>query len=236
MKDVYEIVRNYMIKPKSMMTWRDVPGYEGLYQISNHGDIRNIKATTLNEENIHLVGINKSIQSISRRKLFNSYWKKEDQYRGEERWVKLDHYGEYYVSNFNQVKRIRKFPLTPTELGFVALFDGDGNRKSMSVIKIFLNTFPIEELDIDHDLKTIKWNKKQIKTPPIDEDWRDIPGFEGRYQISKQGRVRATSILQDEKRIVLTDSEKKRHNVKVRKIYQKVFHENFPTAPIKKSA
>lgn len=236
MKDVYEIVRDYMIKPKAMMTWRDVPGYEGMYQISNHGDVRNIKTTTLNEENIHLVGYNKSIQSISRRKLFNAYWKKHEQYKGEEQWRKLDHVGDYYVSNFNQVKRIRKFPLTVSASGCIALFDGQGKKRSVRLTKLFLNTFPIDELDINHDLKTIKWDKKRTETPPIDEEWKDIPGFEGRYQISKQGRVRATSILQDDKRIVLTDSEKKRHNVKVRKIYQNVFHENFPTTPIKRTA
>lgn len=160
MKDPYEICRDYMLKPKGMMVWRDVPGYEGLYQISNHGDICNIKTTMLNDSSVHLIRLDKSIQAISRRKLFNAYWKTEERYKGEEQWRKLDHYGNYYISNFNEVKRQNRLVLTKDPNGRVTLFDGKGNRKTVSLIKVFMNTFPPFEIEINHEDKTINYVKK----------------------------------------------------------------------------
>lgn len=148
-----------MLKPKGMMVWRDVPGYEGLYQISNHGDVRNVKTTLLNDTNIHLINIDKSIQSISRKKLFNSYWKKDEQYKGAEQWRRLDFYEDYFVSNFNEVKRIRKFVINQQNMR-VTLFNGKGKRKNMSVLEIFLNAFPPGEVEINNEDKTINYIKK----------------------------------------------------------------------------
>lgn len=54
-------------------------------------------------------------------------------------------------------------------------------------------------------------------------EWLDIPGFEGKYQISSEGRIRAVYLLQDDIRVILTDKNKKRHNIKVEEIFKNVF-------------
>lgn len=163
MKDVYEIVREYMIRPKGMFMWRDIPGYEGTHQISNHGEVRAIwnKLVSENSTDVVLMNIDKSRQLISRNKLLRAYWKESERYVGEERWRKLDHYGEYYVSNYANVKNCRAQVLLPSNGNVVLIrtVDGKQERANVSVLKLFLNTFP-EEIFIDHEKKEVNYIKK----------------------------------------------------------------------------
>lgn len=169
MKATIELLKDYMLKPKGMMVWRDIPEYEGRYQISNHGDVCSIlnKLVSENDTQVLLIRIDKSRHTISRKKLLKTYWKEINWYQGEEEWKKLDHYGDYYVSNYANVKNCRRLVLWPTQ-GRVTLIDG-GERKIVSVLSLFLSTFPPYEIEIDDENKTVNYKKKDanIVTAPI---------------------------------------------------------------------
>lgn len=163
LREPYEIMREYMIRPKGMFIWRDIPDYEGTHQISNHGEVRAIwnKPVSENYSSVVLMDIEKRRQFVSRNKLLKAYWKESERYTGEERWHKLDHYGEYYVSNYANVKNCRVQVLSPTN-GMVVLIrtvDGKQERATFSVLKLFLNTF-CDEIFIDHEKKEVNYIKK----------------------------------------------------------------------------
>lgn len=169
---INDLLWDYILKPKGMMVWRDVPGYDGLYQISNHGDVRLVKTTLLNDTSVHLIGLDKSIQAISRRKLFKRYWPNDnEQYKGEERWKKIDHYGDYFISNYENVKRLKILVLSYSKksknIVFTKKVDGKKKRATASIMKIFLLTFPPYEIEINHEDKTLNYKKKDdfIDTP-----------------------------------------------------------------------
>lgn len=165
--NIYNLLRSYMIKPKGIMIWLDIPGYEGRYQISNHGDVCSIsnKILSENDTSVVLIGIDKSRHNISRNKLLKTYWK-EGQYKGEERWKKLDHYGDYYVSNYANVKNCRRLILCPDEHGRVYLFT-DGKKESVQVLTLFLKAFPPYEIEVNHEDKSVNWKKNEniVNTP-----------------------------------------------------------------------
>lgn len=163
MKDTHELLREYMIRPKGMFIWRDIPGYEGRYQISNHGEVCSIlnRVIAENDTQVILIAIDKSRQSISRNKLLKTYWKEDERYKGEERWKRLDHYGDYYISNYANVKNCRRQIVRPTD-GKIILI-GEHMRESVSLLKLFLNTFPPYEIEIDHDKKEVNYKKTFIQ-------------------------------------------------------------------------
>lgn len=162
-KDVCEVLREYMIRPKGNFIWRDVPGYEGRYQISNHGEVCSIwdKHISDNDTQVVLISIDKSRKSISRNKLLKKYWKEGDWYNGDERWKKLEYFGEYYVSNYANVKNCRRLVLIPTDGRVTLEAYGDKKRIVTSVLSIFLTAFPPYELEINHDKKEINWKKNE---------------------------------------------------------------------------
>lgn len=165
MRDTHELLREYMIKPKGMFIWRDIPDWEGRYQISNHGEVCSVwnKEISENDTQVILIRIDKSRHNVSRNRLLKNYWHKDDQFKGDERWKKLDHYGDYYISNYAGVKNCRRLILCPNR-GAVWLYkDGsNGKRKSVRipVLKLFLNTFPPYEIEINEENKTVNYKKK----------------------------------------------------------------------------
>lgn len=167
MNDVYEILKEYMIRPKGMFIWRDIPDWEGTHQLSNHGEVRAIwnRILSENDTQIVLVGIDKSRHSVSRYKMLKAYWKESERYNGEVRWKRLDHYGDYYISNYAAFKNCKALVLIPND-GKVTLIkhvDGKEVRLTTSVIKLFVNTFP-EEIFIDHEKKEVNYVKKNDKS------------------------------------------------------------------------
>lgn len=162
MTDTYEILRDYMIKPKGMFIWRDIPEWEGRYQISNHGEVCSVKNKILEGVNILFTRPDKSRQNLSRRILFKTYWPKEEQNEGHEKWKKIDYFGEYYISNYADVKNCKRLILWPTKDGRVTLMkkvEGKMMRVNVSVLKLFLNTFPPYEVEVNLENKTINWKK-----------------------------------------------------------------------------
>lgn len=45
-----------MILRKWFTEWKDIKGYEGLYQVSNHGEVRNLKKGRLVKQSIQTKG------------------------------------------------------------------------------------------------------------------------------------------------------------------------------------
>ena len=115
MLETFDILKSYIIKPKGMFIWRDIPGWEGRYQISNHGDVCSITNRMIGDTNVHLINEDKTIKSISVVKLLNGYWKKQEQYQGDEQWRKIDHYNNYFISNYGNVKNCRRLVLFPNK-------------------------------------------------------------------------------------------------------------------------
>lgn len=169
MKSTIDILKDYILKPKGMMVWRDIPGYEGRYQISNHGEVCSIlnKLVSENSTQVILVSLDKSRQNISRNKLLKRYWPEAERFTGEERWKKLDHYGEYYISNYGAAKNCRRLILLPTN-GAVWLYNENRENKRMRIVKLFLNTFPPYEVEINDENKTVNYKKKDdLITMPV---------------------------------------------------------------------
>lgn len=159
MKEVHELIKDYMIRPKGMFQWRDIPGWEGRYQMSNHGEVCSIldRVIAENDTQVVLIGIDKTRHSMSRNKLLKSYWGVNDHYKGTERWKRIDHYGDYYISNYANVKNCRRQIVYPTD-GKMILID-DNRRESVSVLKLFLNTFPPGEIEMNEENRTVNWKK-----------------------------------------------------------------------------
>lgn len=57
------------------------------------------------------------------------------------------------------------------------------------------------------------------------EEWRDIPGYVGVYQMSNLKRIRSirTKVLGVDQKTVLTDSEGNRRNINIDNLYKLVF-------------
>lgn len=159
-----DYMNDYMIRPKGMFIWRDIPGFEGRYQISNHGEVCSITNKMLRHgSQVLLTGIDKSRQYLSVNKLLKGYWKEDERNTGEEQWKKIDHFQHYYISNYGNVKNCKRLILWPTKHGCVKLWGVDGDRKKgkvVSVLTIFLQSFTAEEIFIDHEKKEVNYVKK----------------------------------------------------------------------------
>lgn len=163
MKDTYDLLKEYMIKPKGMFLWRDIPDCNARYQISNHGEVCSVKNKILSGTSVLFIRPDKSRQFMSRRRLFKSYWNEDEQFKGEERWRKIDCFGEYYISNFENIKNCKRLVLWPTKAGTVVLtsrIDNKPVRQTISVLKLFLNTFPPYEIEVNEEAKTVNWKKE----------------------------------------------------------------------------
>lgn len=160
MKDTFEILRDYMLKPKGMFIWRDIPDHEGRYQISNHGEVRTIKNKILTGYGNHVIltSQDKSRHTVSVKKLMKAYWREHERNQGEEQWKRLDYYSDYFISNYEQIKNCKVKILWPNKSGNVVLTKNK-HRESISVLKLFLNTFPPYEVEVNHESKTVNYKK-----------------------------------------------------------------------------
>jgi hypothetical protein len=168
MKDVACILKDYIIKPKGNFFWKDIPGYEGLYQISNHGDLRRIKERMLTIKGSCIVltdnyGIRKS---LSINKVVTYCFAPHERYKGDEFWLDMpnEFHGKYKVSNHGNFKTCSITPMSPSNKsrGCVVLIKtrgGKARREMISIMKIFLNTFPPYEVNINDENKVVTYNK-----------------------------------------------------------------------------
>lgn len=67
------------------------------------------------------------------------YWSDKDQYKGVEKWKTINEC--YQISNYGRFKNSRQIVVRISHDGFVTLLNKE-HRKKISVIKIYLNTFP----------------------------------------------------------------------------------------------
>lgn len=170
MKDTAVLLKEWVIKPKGSMIWRDVPGYEGRYQISNHGDLRSVceKMLVYTGSSITLITNEETRRQISRRKAVQFYFAPHQRYKEDEFFIDMDveFYGRYQVSNYGNFKKIKKTVIHPDKAGSVILTKYRGGkawRENISIVKIFLNTFPPYEVSINEENKTINYKKKYDK-------------------------------------------------------------------------
>lgn len=166
MKQLNALLWSYILKPKGMMIWRDIPDYDGRYQISNHGDFCLVKEKILSGygNQVVLTGTDKIRRSANIKKLMGVYWNEGERYKGDETWKKLDLYGEYYISNYAQLKNYKRFPLSPNAktktIVLTKRVNGKIQRDCVSVTRAFLFTFPPYEVEINNEDKTINYVKK----------------------------------------------------------------------------
>lgn len=134
-------------------SWKPIPGFEGLYEVSNFGRVRRLS------------------QSIV-------------MCNGKHRLLK-----ELILSS------------ETNPFGGQAVTLRDNNRNSVRlkldelVAKVFLGLEPNEFFHIDGNLSNSRTdNLAKIERPVFeDEEWRDIPNWEGYYAISNKGRVKTLS-------------------------------------------
>ena len=132
-----------------MFIWKDIPEYEGLYQISSHGDVREVKVKYLNPSGgcIVLTTKSKSRVNVSIQKIVNLAFVKHKICKGPEIWdnVPFNDFNFYEVSNYGNIRVCRKKVLRPNN-GKVVLLKKRGGKKRrecIRVIKLFRNSFPI---------------------------------------------------------------------------------------------
>lgn len=170
MKDTHVLLKEWVIKPKGCMIWRDVPGYEGRYQISNHGDLRSVCEKLLSSKSygIILTDNDEVRRDISRKKAVQFYFAPHHRYKGDEVFIDMDDefYGRYQVSNYGNFKKIKKTVIHPDKKNGTVILTkyrgGKAWRETISVVKIFLNTFPPYEVNTDEENKVITYKKKDV--------------------------------------------------------------------------
>jgi len=140
-----------------MEEWKDIPGLDGKYQVSNLGQVRSQKKLKDGTMLHHCM------------KIF-----KGGQYDESTARVELTPYGSkqyksYYIPNL--VAWV--FLDIPYGSCMVFNIDGDCNNNAVSNLTI--------------DVKITDWYNDKIH---LDEEWRDVIGYEGDYQVSNYGRFR----------------------------------------------
>jgi hypothetical protein len=168
MKDTASILNEYIIKPKGNFFWKDIPEYEGLYQISNHGDLRRVKERLLTVKGSSLVLTDRSglRQSVSVKKVVTYCFAPHERYEGKEFWLDMpnEFYGKYKVSNYGNFKTCEITPMSPSNKsrGCVVLIKtrgGKPRRETISIVRLFLNTFPPYEVNINEEDKQVSFNR-----------------------------------------------------------------------------
>lgn len=172
MKHLNELLWAYILKPKGMMIWRDIPGYDGRYQLSNHGDFCLVKdkIITGHGSQVILTGIDKARKNVSVKKLMCTYWRESERFKGDESWKKLDHYGSYHISNYAQLKNYKRVALSPNvkskTIVLIKRVDGKVKRDCVGITRAFLLTFPPYEVEINEESKTLNWKKNDLIDTP----------------------------------------------------------------------
>ena len=136
--------------------WKDIDGYDGKYQVSDMGRVRN--AVEGNLLKIRLNGKSTTVVDIR-------YGNKQKQYVVKKLVLK------YFMDNHQDDNKL-------------IIIHKDGN--------IFNNKLENLKQVTEKEILDIKINKFKNKNIEIidDEIWKDIDGYDGKYQVSDQGRVR----------------------------------------------
>ncbi|MGW0249858.1 NUMOD4 domain-containing protein [Nocardia goodfellowii] len=170
--------------------WRDIPGYEGVYQLSTRGQVRNLKTGNyLKFGKAYCLSVNNKRTSFSTLALakmtfpdIETEWNivPDAPSSKEGLWRDIPGYeGLYQLSTDGELRNLKtgiyraKSPSCTLSL--------NGKVTSFGLGVLIRMTFP--------DIKT-KW---EIGEPPPSlpgEDWREIPGWEGSYEASNLGRIR----------------------------------------------
>lgn len=117
----------------------------------------------------------------------------------------IPNYEEYQLSNFGRVRRFHK-----KSMNFITLkpYKGHVSLSKNGKVKCFSIAPVVRELFGKY---ASKFDKNIIEKP--EEHWKDIKGYEGRYQISSYGRVRSFFLekgfkyLKGNKKVSLSDGE-----------------------------
>lgn len=149
--------------------WKDVPGYEGLYQVSNLGNVRSLDRVALTK-NGH-----------------------ENTYRSKLMTKSFGNCANYYVSLSKlgcqtglpvDVLVATAFIRPGMEGEFVGHLDGDdANDHADNLVWV----------SADEYLEMSKRFLAIADKAAGDEEWRDIPGCDGFYQASSLGRIRSVT-------------------------------------------
>jgi len=176
--------------------WKDIPGLGGYYQLSNQGRVfrRRVKSNTNNRNyDEHFVklrhggfrasydGTQENVQV--KPLMFLLFGIGDVTSDDDEEWKEIAGYdGRYYISNKGRVKKseyVNSVGATMSECilkdrnGYVVLIDNMGHHNTTPIAALLYDYFKIGEVE---DLP--------------DEEWKDIPGYEGKYQVSNMGRVK----------------------------------------------
>lgn len=125
--------------------WRDVPNFEGLYKVSNFGNVLSLKRNRL----MQLVPDKYGSLLVT---LYKGYTQKQ--------YAVQTLVASVFINDFYSWSKVIHI---------------DGNRQNNNV----------------HNLKVENRFRKTDQDLKCDEEWRDIEGYEGLYQISNYGKVKS---------------------------------------------
>ena len=144
MKSINHVILQSIKIPRGLLKFVDIPGYEGIYKISNHGDVISINQKILSVGYSVILTKNKERRALSINTLMSICWLKKDINIGPEKWIEIPGYEKLYrISNYGVVKSYRTLTLLPTN-GKVTLIKkraGKTHRECISVLKIYVNCF-----------------------------------------------------------------------------------------------
>lgn len=150
--------------------WKDVKGYEGYYQVSNFGNVKSVKRNV---------------------KYFSPRWKTDVLFPVDEKILKLSttRYGftSVHLKRNSEAKTIsvgrivaEAFISNPNNLSFVGY--KDGNQTNNRVENLFW-TAKAQDNGYSETPEYVLKNET--------EEWRDVVGYEGFYEVSSLGNVRS---------------------------------------------
>ena len=163
-KEVYRMIKNIT------EIWKDITGYEGIYQISNLGRVRSLDRVLI-DKNGKKFSKKGSIRKISKSKGYSVIGLSKD----NKQKMHLVHrlVAETFIPNCR------------IEADVVNHIDGDKSNNSVTNLEWMTQS---ENMSYNSKLyDSRKKNNSFIKN----EMWKNIDGYDGSYQVSNHGRVRS---------------------------------------------
>ena len=160
------------MKKDTIEIWRDITGYEGIYQISNLGRVRSLDRISI-DKNGRKFSKKGSMRKVSKSKGYSIIGLSKD----NKQKMHLVH--RLVAKEF--------IPNSRREATVVNHIDGDKSNNSVTNLE-----WITQSENMSHNSKLYDSRKKNnsfIKN----EIWKDIDGYEGIYQISDYGRVKSLS-------------------------------------------
>jgi len=145
MKSIHKILTDRMVNNKSPLKYLDIPGYRGLYQMNNRGEVFNIKERMLNPSggSVVLTDLRKIRYTLRIHKLISLCFDKKLQFKSDEAWsvLPIKELNHYSISNYGNIIVNRTFKMR-TMNGQIVI-NKNGKPKTFSILKLWVNLFMI---------------------------------------------------------------------------------------------